>query len=237
MTLTYDQAHVPKDGGLVLEHWQDFAKRMRAWLADNLPKERRAFRYYAVGEYGDRTLRPHYHACVFGQDFRDPEFGPVIGLKTNLYTSSCLSERWGHGNVSVGHLTWQSAAYVARYVMKKQGGNRAEAHYTRFDRNTGECWSVRPEFSTMSRRPGIGAKWFERYAGDVFPADEVVHEGKAHRPPRFYTSKLPEDVVTRLKAERRRKADLHKEDLTPQRLKDRQKAAVARLRQYKRNLD
>lgn len=243
ITLTYDQEHLPADGGLVVEHWQEFVKRMRAWLDDHQPKEERTFRYYMAAEYGEKSLRPHYHACVFGQDFFEGPFGDPVWIKRNLYTSPCLVDKWRHGMVSVGHLTRQSAAYVARYAMKKQGGNRAEAHYTRVNPDTGECWQVRPEFSTMSRRPGLGAKWLEQFHADVYPSDEVVLDGQKHRPPRYYddlfASKQSDPMWSvRLKSKRRRSAANHKEDQTPERLAVRQKVAVAHERQRNsRNVD
>lgn len=196
VTLTYRPECMPADWSLQVGDWQGFAKRVRRELGP--------FRFLHCGEYGPRTLRPHYHACVFGQDFGRRDWIPV---RPGLWTSMVLAERWGLGQVTVGELTWQSAAYVARYVMGKATGELAESRYERVDPDTGECWQVRPEYSTMSRRPGLGAEWFDRfYESDVAPRDEVVHAGKSYRVPKFYDrlleSRDPERAAS-LKAKRR----------------------------------
>lgn len=199
VTLTYSPANIPADWSVDVTVWQDFAKRVRRELGP--------FRFLHCGEYGSKTLRPHYHACMFGVDFGRLDWIPV---KPGLWTSLSLSERWGLGQVTVGDVTWQSAAYVARYVMSKATGKLRESRYERVDSETGECWQVAPEYSTMSRRPGLGAKWFERfYESDVAPRDAVVHDGKSYRVPKFYDRLLeasdPERVAS-LKAKRRRVA-------------------------------
>lgn len=178
------------------------------------------------GEYGDRNLRPHYHACIFGQDL----LGDRVLLRESggnrLYISPFLEKTWGNGFCTVGDLTYESAAYVARYVMKKITGPRAAEHYG----------GRKPEFVCMSRRSGIGSSWLERYGSDVYPADEVVYDGRRFRPPKFYDSRLPEDELEGLKVERRRKVNKRKEELTPERLAVRERVAVARLSQLERDL-
>lgn len=229
VTLTYSPANLPADGGLHVEDWQKFAKRLRKAIGP--------FRFFHCGEYGPENLRPHYHALLFGEDFSGDRVLCSSGRGANaLFRSRLLEETWGHGFVTLGAVTFESAAYVARYVMKKATGALAEERYVRYDSNTGECWEVRPEYVTMSRRPGIGASWFEKFRGDVFPADEVVYGGRRYRPPRYYTSKLPEDVVKALSCERRRKAALRAEDLTPERLRVREQVAEARLSRLERKL-
>lgn len=179
VTLTYSPECIPEDFGLRVRDWQLFAKRARKRLG--------RFRFLACGEYGGSTLRPHYHACVFGQDFDRSSWEPV---REGLFTSPVLHELWKLGHVSVGDVSWQSAAYVARYVMGKANGELARTRYSRVDADTGECWEVPPEFVVMSRRPGLGAEWFRRFKSDVFPADEVVHGGKRLGVPKFYDTLL-----------------------------------------------
>ncbi len=224
VTLTYDQVHLPVDGSLQLEDWQKFAKRLRKQLAAEDPP--RKFRFFHCGEYGEENARPHYHACMFGVDFGRDRVPLSKKRGHTLYESPELNEAWGLGFASVGSLTWQSAAYVARYVMKKATGPLAKERYG--DR--------RPEYVTMSRRPGIGSTWFDRFASDVYPSDEVVHEGKRYRPPRFYDSKLPARELLALKTKRRGAALSHKADLTEERLRDREKCAAARLSGLRRGL-
>lgn len=227
VTLTYDAEHLPRDGSLNVKHWQDFAKRLRKAVGP--------FRFFHCGEYGDGNLRPHYHACMFGVDFSGDRV--LVGHKrgNDLFTSKLLEETWGKGMVRIGSLTFASAAYVARYVMKKAKGKDLR-RYERVDVETGECYSVRPEYVTMSRRPGVGAAWLDKFHGDVYPSDEVVHEGRKFRPPRFYDSRLEEAELEVLKQRRRERAEARSEDLTPERLRVREQVAHERTRMLVRDL-
>lgn len=241
ITLTYAGEKLPSDGSLHVKDWQRFAKRLR--------KKVGRFRYFMCGEYGDVNLRPHFHACMFGVDWDDKVLIQSNKRGDRLYTSELLEETWGNGLVSSGNLTIESAAYVARYVMKKAVNPKRYgdfSKYSRFNSDTGEVWNVRPEFCVMSRRPGIGKSWFDKYAGDVYPADEVVYDGRRFRPPRFYDGLLekcsdsfPKSHLSSLevlKDARRRKVALRKEDLSAERLEVRERVAVARLSQLDRDL-
>lgn len=216
VTLTYDNQHLPPDGSLDVRHWQLFAKRVR--------KEIGPFRFLHCGEYGETNRRPHYHACVFGLDFQ-----PWLGVPDNstLCTSPSLESLWGQGFVTVGRLTYESAAYVARYCMKKLTGPRRA-----------EYGSLRPPYATMSRRPGLGAEWLARFQSDVFPADEVVHEGRRHRPPRFYTDRLPPSMQADMRAKRMLAASKPKvkADNTPARLRVKEQVAEKQHQARNRNL-
>lgn len=190
LTLTYDHEHVPKDGSLKLEDYQLFMKRLRKEYGPGI-------RFYHCGEYGEENGRPHYHSLLFNHDFPDRKYFKGSGERS-LYTSSSLSKLWPMGHSLIGNVTFESAAYVARYIMKKVKGDEKEAHYG----------LRKPEYTTMSRRPGIGARWFEVYKGDVYPRDCVVVRGTECRPPRYYDSLLAkEDPSTfeLLKIERAKK--------------------------------
>lgn len=226
VTLTYQPSKLPADLSLDVSHWQKFAKRVR--------KELGPFRFFHCGEYGEQNLRPHYHAAIFGLDFREDGIFLRGDGDKRLYVSPRLERLWSYGLCSVGNLDYESAAYVARYVAKKFTGPLAEAHYLRVDEKTGECWSVRPEYCTMSRRPGVGTTWFDRYMSDVYPADEVIHKGKKHLPPKFYDSKLPEDELAFYKAKRRAAALRRSADLTPERLRVREEIAERKARMFGR---
>lgn len=226
VTLTYNDEHVPKDGGLVIGDLQRFFKRLRKRLSPA------RIRYFACGEYGDQTRRPHYHACVFGEDFGSDRVAIRAG-GSPLFRSPFLDSVWSDpetkspfGYASVGELTYQSAAYVARYVMKKLTGRRADEEYG--DR--------RAPFVCMSLKPGVGSTWFDKFGGDVFPADEIVHDGRRHRVPRYYDSKLDDQVLEEFKAARRAAAELHSEDQTDARLGVRERVVEARLRAFRREL-
>lgn len=227
VTLTYDQVKLPPDGGLRVRDWQLFAKRLR--------KERGRFRFFHCGEYGDLNKRPHYHAILFGMDFDDKIFLKESG-SGRLYTSPALERIWGHGLVSVGDVTYESAAYVARYCVGKLTGEEGAKAYARFNSETGEMWGVRPPYTTMSRRPGIGAEWFKRFASDVYPSDEVVHKGRRFRPPRFYDSKLDEAELDALKRKRRDQVSARKDELTYDRLQAREEFSSAKAGSLKRSV-
>lgn len=187
ITLTIDDEHMPKDFSLNVELGQKFYKRLR--------KKCGPFRYLHAGEYGETTGRPHYHACLFGLDFPDKK---LWSMKRGhaLYTSEILDSCWQQGQALIGSLTFESAAYVARYVVKKVTGERADAYYS----------GKKPEFNVMSRRPGIGAKWLEKWKRDVYPSDEVISRGVAMRPPRAYDRRLEltdPDLFLQMKRTRR----------------------------------
>ena len=158
ITLTYAPEHLPSDGGLVKEDFQKFMKRLRKKFAP------RRIRYYMCGEYGDRTNRPHYHALLFGLDFSDREALPPSASGADLFTSKTLEKVWGKGFVTVGDVTFESAAYCARYIMKKLNGPACEVvndetglrPYERFDSRTGEIVEVEKEYCAMSRIEQIG---------------------------------------------------------------------------------
>ncbi len=226
VTLTYDEAHVPPGGSLQLRDFQLFMKRLRRSAAHKV-------RFFHCGEYGAELGRPHYHALLFGHDFSDK--APWADRGTGpVWRSESLERLWPLGISELGSVSFESAAYVARYVTKKVTGDAAEAHYV--DRDTGLIRDS--EYATMSRRPGIGASWFERFSSDVYPADEVVSRGRAAKPPRFYDQLLdrrdPElyESIKRSRAKARRR-----EDETPDRLAVREYCANSRLSSLSRRLE
>lgn len=236
LTLTYRPENLPKDGSLQPKHFQDFMKRYRFWL------EHKRIRFFHCGEYGEKNDRPHYHALIFGHRFKDLELHTKIN-GNSLYTSEKLNELWGHGYCLIGDVTFESAAYVARYVTKKITGEKALHHYNEIDLETGEILKERrPEYVTMSRRPGIGKTWFEAYSGDVYPLDEVIIRGKKMKPPRYYNSleeKLDPDEYFRIKAARiaaAKKPEVQK-DNTWDRLQVKEKCKLKQFELLKRNYE
>lgn len=187
LTLTYSPDKVPKHNSLVKSHFQDFMKRYRFWLNEDFKQK---IRFFHCGEYGEENLRPHYHALIFGHDFHDKELR-FTKNGNRLYSSKKLEELWTHGYCLIGDITWESAAYVARYVTKKITGKNALHHYNQINTETGEVLSERtPEYVTMSRRPGIGKPWFDKFKTDVYPFDEVILRGQKLKPPKFYDKQL-----------------------------------------------
>jgi hypothetical protein len=179
ITLTYDPIYLPQDGSLILKHFQDFMKRLRKRFGNGI-------RFFHCGEYGSQNGRPHYHAIIFNLDFPDRVLWKVNnGFR--LYTSKILDELWEYkGFTSIGDVTFESAAYVARYVTKKVNGDAANEHYARIDGETGELYHIKKEYTTMSRMPGLGRSWYEKYKTEVYPNDSIVIRGKEIKPPKYY---------------------------------------------------
>jgi hypothetical protein len=190
VTLTYDEEHLPLDQGLNHEHFQKFMKRLRkyAWRYHDGKK----ISYYMCGEYGDKFGRPHYHAIIFGLEM------PDVKKYGKLYNSEILQNIWGMGYTSIGTVTLESAAYVARYIMKKITGDQAEDHYVKLliDEESGEVvetFVVKPEYNRMSTNPAIGKEWFELFESDFGsdPEKQICHiNGKSFPMPGYYLKRL-----------------------------------------------
>ena len=215
ITLTFDDDHLDPHKSLNKRDFQLFMKRLRKKYGEGI-------RFYHCGEYGSINQRPHHHACLFNFDFPDKKLWTVRN-GVPLYRSAELEKLWPFGFSTIGEVTFESAAYVARYIMKKINGKKSFMHYAIIDKETGEYFGQRqPEYTTMSRRPGIGREWFEKFKGDIYPHDYVViKKGLKCRPPAYYDRLYdltdPEEF-SRIKARRRVRARNNK-DNTPQRLK------------------
>lgn len=204
-----------------------------------------AFRYYAVGEYGDESFRPHYHALLFGIDFADKTLYRERG-GVRVYVSALLESVWGKGFCTVGELTVESAAYCARYAMKKVNGDQAPFYYSELDPYTGELIPIQPEFSRMSLKPGIGAEWLKLYHDDVYPDDFVVVKGKKWRVPDYYDTLFerrfhgPRQAgrpnISNVKDKRKERAGQRSEDNTRDRLAVREKVLKAKIKKLKREV-
>ena len=207
ITLTYKPDCLPSDGGLHPEHFQKFMKRLRKALPDV------KIRYFHCGEYGTLLSRPHYHAIIFGYDFPDKKlWSRRHGV--NLFRSALLERLWPFGFSTIGDVTFESCAYVARYILKKQNGDGAGAYYN----------GKHKEYITMSRRPGIARDWIDKYIGDVYPRDAVIiRNGLKCKPPRYYDyvyDLTSSDDFAKIQIRRKRVGRLRKlsPDVTPERL-------------------
>lgn len=158
-TLTYAPDQVPPS--LQKDHLSAFLKRLRA-------RKRGGLRFFASGEYGEQTSRPHYHAILYGCSERD---------------AGTIEEAWGKGFTRTESVTPARIAYVAGYCQKKIGW-RMDARAEIVDPETGEvlqeAWT--PPFIQMSRRPGIGAN--ARQFADSWRLF-AVHNGRLQGVPRF----------------------------------------------------
>lgn len=232
ITLTFNNLHLPDDRSLDVRHWQLFMKRLRKKYGDGI-------RFFHCGEYGEQFGRPHYHACLFNFDFPDKYHWKTTKQGHKTFRSSSLEELWPYGMSEIGSVTFESAAYVARYIMKKVNGDRAQDHYAYVDEATGRIFNLKPEYVTMSRRPGLGKGWYEKFSSDVYPLDEVVIRGKKMRPPRYY-DKLYEledkESFEEIKWIREENAKKHLDDNTPERLNVKEIVAESRVRSLTRSL-
>lgn len=236
ITLTYDEEHLPEGGSLDVKHYQDFMKRLRKHCGYT------KLRFYHAGEYGEKRGRPHYHAIIFGESFRDERLDVKVSDRGDeTWSSPVLRRLWTAGGNRVGSVTFESCAYVARYITKKITGRDAARHYERIDPVTGEIFSLKPEYATMSRRPGIGALHFEKYCKEIFPEDVVVCRGVPSKPPKFYDRQLektdPEGYAL-LKDQREIALTLAPyKDRTPRRLAEREIVKMAQIGQLKREYE
>lgn len=186
ITLTYNDENLPEDGQVDVKHWQNFAKKLR--------RRHGPFRFLHCGEYGSKTRRPHYHALLFGIDFHRDRTVFSSKPDNTIWLSEELSDAWSHkGYCSLSPLNFATAKYVAGYVAKK-------LRRTDFWHLTDVYGSLpvpietaKPEYITMSRRPGLGESWFKQYWASVYPMDRVIIDGKSFRPPKYYDDLLKRD--------------------------------------------
>jgi len=129
VTMTYNDDHMPANGSLSKDELQRFFKRLRKRLAES----GRRMKYFASGEYGDQTVRPHYHAVMFGIGDAD---------------LSLIEDEWDLGFVYMGSVSYDSARYVADYVQKKLVDGMESLYDGRL-----------PEFSLKSN--GLGRRYVE----------------------------------------------------------------------------
>lgn len=200
ITLTYDDEHLPKRG-VSKKHCQDFFKLLRYHLQNNhefiermkfyrardpSPISEIGLRYFGCSEYGERTLRPHYHFILFGFSPSDLELVDISTTGHKLFRSEYLSNIWGKGNVIVGEsCNFDTASYVARYVVKNQKMEELlNNEYFKILNKT---------FVLSSRRPAIGLGAFENSLEQIKRLDKVsVKTGVICNPPRYYDKKLKE---------------------------------------------
>lgn len=232
LTLTYDDEHVPwsKETGeqtLRKSDLQDFMKRLRYYLH---PLK---VRFFACGEYGDETHRPHYHIILFGYDFSDKYFYKFSKDGFPYYISPTLTSIWGKGHCSVAAVSFESCAYVARYVTKKLTGEAGEKAYE----------GIQPEFINMSRRPGIGKDWYDQYKNDIYPYDEAILQGnngtRVLRVPRYYDKQLEKEcpeLLEVIKSKRIERGERKAWEIVQRgRLEDKEKYQLNKTKDFKRS--
>jgi hypothetical protein len=263
ITLTYNDEHLPKVDGwacptLVKKDLQNFIKRLRrrfdldaekwnSYLCRKRVKPPK-IKYYGCGEYGEDKGRPHYHVCIFGWDDPDKKLYKLSKSGKKIFNSKILEDVWTDpktkklkGWVTTQDLTFKSAAYVARYTMKKQKGKNKETAYEAYtDLRTGEIKSIVPEFALMSRRPAIAKEWIEKYHHEVYSGDQVYVNGLLLKPPKYF-DKMYEDLypdkMARIKGKRNQEAKRNWLESTLQRLIPKEKCKKEQIKSLQRSIE
>lgn len=225
ITLTYNDENIPEHHTLRHRDFALFAKRLR---------KKHDIRYYMCGEYGDATGRPHYHACIFGENFQNDRYEWKKSNGYQLYRSKELEKLWTLGDSNIGELTFESAAYTARYIMKKITGDLAEEHYKRITPE-GEIIKIQPEYNQMSRNGGIGKAWLEKYWRDV-KNGYVITNGKQAGLPKFY-KKYFKNTEHKHTLDELAEELYNAADNTWERLGTREIVTLARINQFQRNIE
>ena len=197
ITLTYDNEHLPitkiDENGevkatLVKKHHQDFMKRLRKAF------EPQKIRFYMCGEYGEKRDRPHYHIICFNLKiddlkFKEWSFCDWSKEKNPLYESKKITNIWKQGRVILNEVNYETCAYVARYVTKKIKGVESAEYYE----NRGQL----PEYTCMSRRPGIGEKFYEDNKDKIRNGEKIWQKTKKKvievKPGRYFDKLLEKD--------------------------------------------
>lgn len=229
VTLTYDDDHLHNaelevtdydlETGEILgtKHKSEFftlSKRDHQLFMKNLryqysQKSDKKLRFFMAGEYGSKSMRPHYHYIIFGLKLDDLEVYKITGAGYVLYNSKFITDIWNKGHVVIGRVTSESSAYVARYCIKKRKITTKETY---------EKLGILPEFVCMSRKPGIGSNGFEVNYKKYYENDEIImptNKGAySARPPHFFDTLL-ERIDPDLKEEivqNRKKKAMEKDD-------------------------
>lgn len=232
LTLTYDDEHVPwstvtGEQTLKKKDLQDFMKRLRFHLH---PLK---VRFFACGEYGEETHRPHYHVILFGYDFPDKTLFSISKDGFPYYVSPFLQKIWQNGQCLVADVTFETCAYVARYVTKKLTGEAGKEAYE----------GIQPEFVNMSRRPGIGKDWYDEYKADLYPYDEAILQGnngtRVMRIPRYYDKLLEQEDPLLLESIKEKRIERGErkawEIIQKGRLEDKEKYQLNKTKDFKRS--
>lgn len=219
ITVTYEDDALTKNKGvdietgeiidvatLVPEELTKFMKDLRRYYEYHY--NHKGIRFYAAGEYGSILERPHFHIICFNLPILDKEYLFSNANHDKIYTSEIIRQIWGKGHITVGEVTWNSAAYTARYIMKKIKGPDAKEIY--------ETKGIVPEFVRMSRDGGIGREYYEKNKDKIYELDEITltnKKGLAQKvKPSKYYDRLYDienpDLLALIKAKRKAAAEM-----------------------------
>lgn len=209
LTLTYDDEHLPAHSSLKKRDLQLFIKRLRKYMSD---RGHQGVRFFACGEYGDKGHRPHYHILLFNCPFDDLKYLSTTSIGDKLFYSTALTKLWTYGFNSLGEVNIETCAYTARYVLKKHKGIYSKYYEDNF---------IEPEFIVMSRKPGIGYKYFEEKKESIYKSDEVIYRNSENLAqivkPCAYYDKLYDSInpsrLEKVKESRKERAVIHRDNI------------------------
>lgn len=210
ITLTYNEENIPykdvinKETGelitghpLIKSHLRDFIKRLRRQYEYHF--NHKGIRFYACGEYGSKNQRPHYHIAAFNID--TTVWGDIKQIGSNhqgdaIWTSEKIEKIWGKGFITIGDLTPQSAAYIARYMLKKQKGEKKTWYY--------ESQGIISEYTSSSLKPGISKQWYEKHKETYWLTDKLYIPKRNSKPqtvrtPAYFDRQLDKENPEKLK--------------------------------------
>ena len=208
VTLTYDNEHLPVpkqmtiektgeiitewdmkrfgidwNGTLVKKDIEQFMDTLRHKMARD-PYNHRGIRYCLCGEYGELNRRPHYHIILFNCPLPIESFYcPRLKWEEAIYyQNTIIEECWTKGISNITQCSWNTIAYVARYITKKQYGEHSQEHYARL----GQI----PEFMQMSLKPAIGWYYYEQHKDKIYEQDSIIIKNRtgiqAVKPPKYF---------------------------------------------------
>lgn len=235
ITLTYNNENLPAGGSLKKKDFQDFMGRLRK-------KWGRGIKYYYCGEYGEKFQRPHYHACIFNWDPGDKTIWKIRrGHQT--WRSKELERLWDKGHSEIGEVNFETAAYCARYIMKKRTGTKPFKQEDGTFKTAAEHYDGRlPEYNDMSQ--GVAFEWYKKNWKDVYPGDHLIIKRKGKyvrtKPPKYYDKQFeidnPEEYK-KLKRKRRARANNKTQETMKrqQKLEEIQKRKIIKLKREYEN--
>lgn len=226
ITLTYDDEHLIDCIDYTVSPWShklDYVASLRKedfskWKKDFLEYMRYHYnitgiRFYMCGEYGSNNHRPHFHAILFNCPFPDLKLVKNVslgGYNYCYYSSEILQKTWKKGFVMLGSVSWNSCAYVARYVMKKMQGPDHKLYHQLCDLEG--VTPIEPEFVNMSRNPGIAREYFNKNWKEIYNVDKVVLPNGRSCKPASYFDKLYDiecsEDLERIKSDRVKRANV-----------------------------
>lgn len=193
LTLTYENPPITENGFHTLDKtdFQKFLKRLRKKCPTS--KKQTRIKYYACGEYGSKTFRPHYHAVLFN-------------LPYNLIQNpQIIADTWQNGHIHLANNNLATINYVVGYMTK--------SNFTRINQYDDR----KPEFSLMSKGMGLG--YLTTAMKDYYKKRElfcIVREnGHIISMPRYYKQKIfTKDQLTKMYKDWIEQNEINFNDLT-----------------------